>query len=976
MHFHQQIHSYLLNYREKNNSNFNFLVRQKSNSKDKEYPGGKISHGLFFHGTEKYCSVGLIDKDAGNTSTRSVGLVFKPFDENYKLTFNIIFIKEKDEELISSYKKLASKFKGIQWDDKGTKAVLDVFEFPKDDPSKLYEWLDDNYSDIRNQALETDIKKLIPNDKRFEKLQNNLDKKFKQKATAVNYWVFQGTPNKFDFETAIEEGVLDNFTVSSHKDKINVGDKVIIWLTGENSGCYALAEVTIAPHKTEPSKDDIHWKTDKSNKIAAGIKITHNLYQNPILWKDINNQEAFKNLNVGYQGTNFSATKSEFNAILNMVDQYTWVETHKAIVQFLKTKKDKQGDLIALLKSVGITNFNDKNENGEEIKLEEIDPFTFFAYIYKYGTKKGLKLLKKIAKEIDVFQPNDEKGIPSSNAQKVWFFPYQSDRKRNEVSKLWEFFFSALNHTVTDELFKEVLTIKNVDSTKITEGLFCILPDQYLPINSPVVTFLEQKFDIRTQFKTFSEYKLILKQLREKTRKPFYQLSYEASWHWNNQFQSAVVKDPINKILFGPPGTGKTFKLQSEYFKRFTKYENKVSKEDYLLNEMEQLAWWQVLFIALLDEGKVDVKEILTHPTVKAKVKSTGIKNLSASIWASLQRHTKDECENVNVKSRAAIKPFWKTKDSLWHLYDQDEVDLFPEGKEILNKYHNYKNTSGQKIKNYSFVTFHQSFTYEDFVEGIKPVLDDDSDDVRYEISDGVFKTLSTKAHNDPNNNYAIFIDEINRGNVASIFGELITLIEQDKRKGAENELSVVLPYSKTQFSVPPNLHIIGTMNTADRSIEALDSALRRRFEFEEMLPQYPLIDEELDDLEFEGFRLSEILKTINERIIILIDRDHQIGHSYFLKLKGTDHLEKDLKQVFMNKFMPLLQEYFFSDYIKIAMVLGEGFMERDKYLNVKFATNAGDYESDYDDIVTYEIKKDVNLSDAIKRLMRVEENA
>ncbi|QJP34337.1 AAA domain-containing protein [Nonlabens sp. Ci31] len=217
---------------------------------------------------------------------------------------------------------------------------------------------------------------------------------------------------------------------------------------------------------------------------------------------------------------------------------------------------------------------------------------------------------------------------------------------------------------------------------------------------------------------------------------------------------------------------------------------------------------------------------------------------------------------------------------------------------------------------------------------------------------------------------YILIIDEINRGNVASIFGELITLIETDKRAGAENELSVILPYSKTKFSVPSNLHIIGTMNTADRSIEALDSALRRRFEFIEMLPDYDVIDKELNQMDFEGYQLSAILKIINNRITILIDRDHQIGHSYFLKLKHSADLEKNLKSVFKNKIIPLLQEYFFNDYVKIAMVIGEGFMDKDQYSKVTFATSDGDYASDYDGVVRYEIKKDFEMSKAIMQLM------
>lgn len=180
------------------------------------------------------------------------------------------------------------------------------------------------------------------------------------------------------------------------------------------------------------------------------------------------------------------------------------------------------------------------------------------------------------------------------------------------------------------------------------------------------------------------------------------------------------------------------------------------------------------------------------------------------------------------------------------------------------------------------------------------------------------------------NQNRVLIIDEINRGNVSAIFGELITLLEEDKREGEVNELSVKLPYSKKEFTVPNSLYIIGTMNTADRSVEALDTALRRRFEFKEMMPDYTVIQNE----EIDGIKLSTLLETINDRIEMLIDRDHTIGHSYFV---GVDTPHK-LSLAFNNKIMPLLQEYFYGDYGKIGLVLGNGFVEKNKNDKIDFA--------------------------------------
>lgn len=175
-------------------------------------------------------------------------------------------------------------------------------------------------------------------------------------------------------------------------------------------------------------------------------------------------------------------------------------------------------------------------------------------------------------------------------------------------------------------------------------------------------------------------------------------------------------------------------------------------------------------------------------------------------------------------------------------------------------------------------------------------------------------------------NPFVLIIDEINRGNVSQIFGELITLIEDDKRLGKDEALEVTLPYSKEKFGVPPNLFIIGTMNTADRSVEALDTALRRRFSFEEMPPKPELIKQEgkLENGVLENIELDFLLNTINRRIEKLLDKDHQIGHSYFISVANFT----DLKSVFKNKIVPLLQEYFFGDYGKIGLVIGKGFFE------------------------------------------------
>lgn len=213
----------------------------------------------------------------------------------------------------------------------------------------------------------------------------------------------------------------------------------------------------------------------------------------------------------------------------------------------------------------------------------------------------------------------------------------------------------------------------------------------------------------------------------------------------------------------------------------------------------------------------------------------------------------------------------------------------------------------------------------------------------------------------DKEKKYVLVIDEINRGNVSSIFGELITLIEKDKRAGCDEELEVTLPYSKEPFKVPNNVYIIGTMNTADKSIEALDTALRRRFSFKEFSPKPYLIKTEgassKNGGKIDGIDLENLLNTINTRIEKLIDKDHKIGHSYFLKV---DNKEK-LVYAFKNEIIPLLEEYFFGDYGKIGLVLGASFVEKVNYNFdfAKFEHYDTDIQSDLKEKAIFRIKQE-----------------
>lgn len=485
----------------------------------------------------------------------------------------------------------------------------------------------------------------------------------------ASFWVFQGNPKVYDFEGAMKEGVLQDWTVSAHKHRIEENDRAIIWITGKRSGCYALARLASSPKEKKEPSDDHLWKSEKKPPFSAEIEILTNLVETPILKAVVDSTPGLQNLKVGKQGTNFSATRNEY------------------------------------------------------------------------------RILEKLAHSAMKNKPEN---------QKVW---------------------------------------------------------------------------------------------------------------------------PMNMILYGPPGTGKTYS------------------------------------------------------TIDLAAKIIGF-------------DTGSHAENLKA----------------------------------------FNERIGENIE---FVTFHQSFAYEDFIEGIKPLTRDKQ--VVYEVQDGVFKKLAARAREEKTEEtHVLIIDEINRGNVAAIFGELITLIEEDKRAGGKNPISTTLPYSKTEFSVPSNLYLIGTMNTADRSVEALDTALRRRFSFTEVGPEPKLLspkamilsllnreayadlgwEEEpyhshasnlyaflgvdrtavegpirdslpdqgqraweekdlthLNESGFTGVQLDSLLGAINNRIRMLIDKDHMIGHAYFMGIATAPDPWQALKEVFHRNILPLLQEYFFGDYAKIGLVLGSGFV-------------------------------------------------
>ncbi len=547
---------------------------------------------------------------------------------------------------------------------------------------------------------------------------------------STSYWIFQGNPKYYDIVGALNANVLTNWQVAAHKDKIKIGDKVILWMTGGNSGCYGLADVTSDVGIIKDNQEEINfYKSDfNPDQNRVGIKIIQNFSANPLLWKDLKLNSILSSLKVGNQGTNFTATEEQYDEILRI---------------------------------------SQLNQNKMNHPLNQI-----------------------------LF------GCPGSG-------------KTYSTKKLAVEIIEGLNYSDSKEDREEIIRLYE--------------------------KFSEQK---QIVFTTFHQ-----------------SLSYED------------FIEGIKPIMKNDEDGDLNYEIQNGIFKTLCKtaLENNNSQPTDNFDES-----WE----ALIELIKT---EISNGSLLKIGSWDFGLSSKNSLKYSSL-----------NTPSQYS---FTITKQNILDTYQKKKA-----------------RPSGAFQKD-----------MEDVVEFMKS---------KFELND--YQNEISVQNQFSNKKYVLIIDEINRGNVSSIFGELITLIEDDKRLGSDEKIEVILPYSKEPFGVPPNLYLIGTMNTADRSVEALDTALRRRFSFIQMKSDPNIIGAVNDNngilSESPDINLIDLLTKINERIELLLDKDHQIGHSYFIGINTLD----ELKTTFKNKVIPLLEEYFYGDFGKIGLVLGDQFVETKSLQNNK----------------------------------------
>lgn len=417
--------------------------------------------------------------------------------------------------------------------------------------------------------------------------------------------------------------------------------------------------------------------------------------------------------------------------------------------------------------------------------------------------------------------------------------------------------------------------------------------------------------------------------------------------------KNKMRNQPLNQILYGPPGTGKTY--STKWLIESIIKENFISSQKKNIN-VDELYWYSAIALSMYKNDKTKkykVGELLHQEIIKEFAQSKNSKNVYSTVISQLQMHTDEDSETVNYARRLTPYLFNKDENSEWYLTEEGIVFVEESFKKYLsNETRKFSNNDFVR-----FITFHQAYSYEEFVEGIRVNLEDDCEEVKYSLQNGIFKDICIEANADPNNKYVIVIDEINRGDISKIFGELITLIENDKRvtpngersfeniEIQNNQLLVTLPYSKKKFGVPSNLYIIGTMNTADRSIALLDIALRRRFDFISTYPNAEIIGTDGALTEVNGIDLKLFLNKINKRIEAYLDKDHTIGHSYLMDI----HSYENFLYKFKNRIFPLLLEYFYNDYEKVAKILNQDDFENSENQIIQ-------KECLIDDIPTYNI--------------------
>ena len=660
-----------------------------------------------------------------------------------------------------------------------------------------------------------------------------------------------------------------------------------------------------------------------------------------------------------------------------MMIDYSWVPWLRELV--VKIAGNGEGYLVEKAKAVAWTK--------DDVALfrygNKIDPMSF---LYFLARKRGLEMLHSEWKSVhEVFSiaaeyPESGPFIPRPPGVNTLF--HHAGEGCPDL--IWRLFKQAAKESpkISSSDFDDTLKIKNVKMKKLTQTLFMVNPNYFLPADDDngVLPWPEFQKDvgnyeeyvarmdaIKCKFPACEPYEINTFLADQKSENPlittdskFFQVStnvYDDEYDywegsddlgddvWTFKEHNCVYTGGEDKRKpIAKPVWGDVILVRNGQFQGYAI--GVVKENEYHDNDWNKGKAIHVFWINKTPSNiKLGSKQLIGFSRARErtcqgfananayKVSFDLIKRLQSSSEPSPQprREPESEVEEMAQAKYDDHSPSLNTvlfgppgTGKTWEAVSYAVAIIDGEDPSELAKSENREDVKERFAKfkeqgQIEFVTFHQNYAYEDFMEGIRPVL---KGDLTYKLHKGVFRRICSRARKHNEDRYVLIIDEINRGNIAKIFGELITLVEPSKRLGEKDEATATLPYSQKSFGVPSNLYIVGTMNTADRSIALLDTALRRRFDFIEVMPEPSWVERDI-----EGVDGQKLLTNINVRIKAELDREHQIGHTYLIEVKTIEHLAR----AFQHSILPLLQEYFYDDWEKIQRVLNHNpFIRKD----------------------------------------------
>ncbi len=639
------------------------------------------------------------------------------------------------------------------------------------------------------------------------------------------HWLFQSNPDVFRLRDALRAEALATFTVTSHKRDIHKDDKVILWQSGKEAGCYGLATVVSEVGEIGLAESEKPFYEERpEERLRVQLRVEYNLWNKPITWEMLRDNPVFEDFNAGLPGTNFLATESQYQTLVEMA---------------------KQQDLLA----------------EPNIPYGVPPPLEFPLNLVLYGPPGTGKTYQTVNYALAIIENRslEELALEDRRELRRRFDTYVAQGQIAFVS-----FHQSFSYEDFIEGIKPRLLPDGNVAYVIEPGVFkimCFGARRYV-----LEALLRERPQERQKVQFSQLYKAFLDFLGSENFQYF-----ETPTSQRVYIQQVLQNGDLSlrpAIAFNTYTVEKN--VLRKFYQQFPKMEDLPAAQQYIdknIRGSESELYWTV-FVTL--------------------------KNFENFYLQQQQQLQEQQPSPPPQPVQEPPKP-------------QEELSPVPE-------------------------------TWQELMSDLLVLP----------------QQVLAKCKR-----FVLIIDEINRGNAAGIFGELISLLEYEKREGQKEALTIVLPYSKTFFSVPSNMYILATMNTTDRNADMLDIALRRRFSFRLVSPDPAIIAKFAGKPVLQGIDLTKLLTAINRRIERLLDREHCIGHAYFLDIDSFD----ELKHVFAERIIPLLEEYFFNDYAKIGLVLGKDFVQ-EKPTDAPFAEFDHPYAAEFAEKRVYEIANIMELDE------------